>query len=180
MLLTLQKDEQNLFQSVQSGHSDTSRITNGHTNGHSSHEYQVFIIRQIAKKHTFDMEHWNPVALNSIRFECDTRLPEYFLLLLSSYFRSERSPGDERLWSVPAGVEGDQHKASLIKSRPPGDWWRLIVISDLWLPKLAPPQIRQPTSWFTIQFSLSQQPFSTHDQWQRMINTAKDTSSHRP
>ena len=30
------------LQSVQSGHSDTSRITNGHTNGHSSHEYQVF------------------------------------------------------------------------------------------------------------------------------------------
>ena len=67
------------------------------------------------------MEHCNPVALNSVLFECDTRLPEYFLLLLLSYFRSERNPGEGRLWSVPAGVEGDQHKASLIKSRLPGD-----------------------------------------------------------
>lgn len=96
MLLILQKDEQNLVQSVQSGHSDTSRITNGHTNGHSSHEYQVFIISQTPKKHTLDMEHCNPVELNSVRFECDTRLPEYFLLQLSLYFRSERSPGEER------------------------------------------------------------------------------------
>ena len=59
---------------MQSGHSDTSRITNGHTNGHSSHEYQVFIISQIQKKHTFDKEHCNPVALNSVRSEWDTRL----------------------------------------------------------------------------------------------------------
>ena len=47
--LILQKVEQNLVQSVQSGHSDNSRITNGHTNGHSSHEYQVFLIRQTKK-----------------------------------------------------------------------------------------------------------------------------------
>ena len=115
------------------------------------------------KKHTIDMEQCNPVALNSIWFEWDTRLPEYFLLPLLSYFRSERSPGEERWWSVPAGVEGDRHKASLIKSRLPGDWWRSIVINDLWLPKLAFPWIRQPLSWFATQFSLSQQPFSCID-----------------
>ena len=68
------------------------------------------------------MEHCNPVALNSVQFEWDTRLLEYFLLLILSDFRSERSPGEERLWSVPAGVEGDRHKASLIKSRLPGHW----------------------------------------------------------
>ena len=126
------------------------------------------------KKHTFDKEHCNPVALNSVRSEWDTRLFSSPTFLV---FQEREEPGRREVMERSSRSGGGP--AQGFSYQESSSRWLVTIHCDQWsLVAQISLSLNQATA-FMIYDTIQPQSAAFFMHWQRMINTATDTSFRR-